>query len=132
MRHQIQLGEALRQHQRMIVASSSAPVVQRANFAPCLKAASLWRNSSVSDTPIFSRVERSVGQVPSPTPMIGTFGDSISVTEKPGLHPPLMTRGNNARGQPSGGSAADDDDSLNGLSHTQIIPRPRATLHSFD
>jgi len=48
-----------------------------------LKAASQWRNRSVSDTPIFSKVVRKVGQVPSPTPMILMSGDSISVTLKP-------------------------------------------------
>ena len=53
------------------------------NRAPCLKAASHSRKKSVSETPICDKVVRSVGQVPSPTPMIGVVGDSISVTEKP-------------------------------------------------
>jgi len=53
-----------------------------------LKAASHSRKKSVSETPIFERVVRKVGQVPSPTPMIGLVGDSTRVTEKPpGIRP---------------------------------------------
>src|SRR5690606_4160660 len=41
--------------------------------------------NSVSDTPIRAKVLRIVGQVPSPTPMIGVSGDSTTVTLNPAL-----------------------------------------------
>src|SRR5690606_4933025 len=63
--------------------SSSDPSTHFANFAPCLKAASHSRINAVSDIPIFLKVPRMVGQVPSPTPMGLISGDSIRVTLTP-------------------------------------------------
>ena len=57
-------------------------------------------------------VLRSVGQVPSPTPMIGMLGDSTSVTLKPARHAAAVLGGDDAGRQPAGGAAADDDDFL--------------------
>ena len=62
-----------------------------------------------------------MGQVPSPTPMMVTFGDSISVTEKPAFIRPLMTRCNDARGEPPRRATPDDDDGLDLLSHVSDL-----------
>src|ERR1700721_2909487 len=50
----------------------------------------------------------------------GNIGRFDQRHRKARLHPPLMTRRNDARGQPSGGAAPDDHDLLNGLGHAQL------------
>src|ERR1700677_3317122 len=57
----------------------------------------------------------------------GNIGRFDQRHRKARLHPPLMTRRNDARGQPSGGAAADDHDLLNGLGHAQLS-HERATV----
>ena len=47
---------------------------------PCFSAAEHCSINALSDRPILRSVERIDGQVPSPTPIVGTVGDSTSVT----------------------------------------------------
>jgi hypothetical protein len=63
-----------------VVIVVAAPVTQRLKREPCLNEASHSRKKSDSDTPMRCSVSRMLGQVPSPTPIGGTSGDSISVT----------------------------------------------------
>ena len=92
-------------------------VPQRAKRAPCLNAGSHCRNSSVSETPARDSVERGVGHVPSPTPIIGTVGDSTSVTLQPEEMRPLCFAAMIAAVSQAGSAAAKNDDPLNRLCH---------------
>jgi hypothetical protein len=74
---QVDFAIALRQHERVEVVIVAAPLTQRLKREPCLNEASHSRKKSDSDTPMRCSVSRMLGQVPSPTPIGATSGDSI-------------------------------------------------------
>ena len=63
-----------------VYASTPARPDQPWKRVPCLKLASLARRKSRSAMPMRLSVARIDGQVPSPTPTVGTSGDSTSAT----------------------------------------------------